>query len=321
MNKFSLTQLKYVLSIDQHRHFGQAAAFCNVSQPTLSMQVQKLEDDLGVVLFDRSRKPILPTEKGMAFIEQARKVIEQAEHLEYVCLHGEKEKTGILKIGIIPTAFTTIVPFILRPFHNVYKNIELIFEELQTPVIIERLKYGTLDGAILAQQLPDLQSPQFEIGHEPFYVYCSSEDKLLNNPEVSVDDLKDVVPLWMMKEGHCLRDQVIEQLQWNEFDCVSRYESGNYDTLIRLVDHYGGRTILPSLVLNYLSPDQLLRVRKFNNSALGRKLYLIYGRPFQKESLLNSLENCLLETIGPKFSIGPSLPLKQAIIHSEVSSS
>ena len=204
----TITQLNYIIAVDTHRHFARAAESCFVTQPTLSMQIHKLEEELGVTIFDRSRKPLQPTDIGVQILEQARIIITEERRIEEIIQLHKGEIAGDFKLAIIPTVASTLLPRFLKCFISQYPKVNLQIEELQTKVILERLKNGLLDAAILATPLSQDGIMEKPLYYEPFMAYTPMDHRLFKEKFLDNSDL-DVNDILLLHEGHCFRDSVI----------------------------------------------------------------------------------------------------------------
>jgi len=300
-------QLSYLVSLDRNRHFGRAARECHVTQPTLSMQIQKLEEDLEVTLFDRSKNPVEPTEIGLRIIEQAEKALLEVSKIAPLAQGNKGEIRGEFKLGVIPTLAPYLLPLFLEIFIQNHPKVELVIEELQTEQIIRRLKLDSLDGGILATPLKHkgiLEQPLF---YEPFVIYLSPKHPLLKKDMIAEKELSRE-DIWLLNEGHCFRDQAIEICKKQVPKEQSRknlvFESGNLETLMRLVDSKFGYTLIPYLALGGMK-DKKKKLRFFKPPVPIREVSLVHSRAHLKENILQALKD----------SIQSSLPdeLKQKI--------
>ena len=241
----------YALAVARHRNFGQAADECFVTQPTLSMQLQKLEEEIGLVLFDRSRKPVAPTQDGKGVLEQFQRVLHEAGQVDELVQQIQGVVQGIYRLGIIPTMAPYILPRILSSFRRAYPKVELHLEEVTTENIIHRLQDETLDGGILATPLEEPRILEFPLFRESFVVFHSPEISLETTARgrVRVEKL-DPEKLILMQEGHCLRSQTIDLCALGDLKEADRpfvFEAGSMTTLINMVQHGPYITVIPSL--------------------------------------------------------------------------
>ncbi|MES2807435.1 MAG: LysR substrate-binding domain-containing protein [Bacteroidota bacterium] len=295
----TLTQLEYIVAVDTYRSFVTAAEKCFVTQPTLSMQVQKLEDTLGVKIFDRSKQPVSPTEIGIDIINQARIVLGEGEKVREIISDRQKEISGELKVGIIPTVSPYILPKIMHGFVNKYPQVKLIVWEQTTEQIIQQLKLGTIDCGILSTPLHESTLTEIPVFYENFVAYASKHSKLYKKKSISPDDI-DMEEIWVLNEGHCMREQVLNICQrrkstqgFQHFE----YNTGSVETLKRMVDQNNGATILPELALADLSDKQLDRVRYFKSPEPAREVSIVIQRNFLKRRMIEALKNEILEFV------------------------
>jgi len=287
----NLQQLEYLAALDAHRHFGKAAAACYVTQPTLSMMVHKIEEELGVKFFDRSRQPIVPTEAGGRLLEQVRVILREVDRLREMAHMEEQTLTGELRLGVIPTLSPYLLPLFLPAFVEKYPSVHLKITERITETLIDSLHKGFLDAAILATPLHDPLLKEEVLFYEAFVVYSShSYPKEYLLPE----DI-DVGELWLLEEGHCFRTQILHLCELREKQHpVVEYQSGSLETLKQLVDAQHGVTILPELALRTLTPEQLAKVKRFAAPEPMREVSLVTHRQAVKERLLEALRQEIL---------------------------
>lgn len=256
LSQVTLTQMRYAVAIADSGSFRLAAQACHVSQSGLSMQLQKLEDLLGRVLFDRSKKPVLVTPGGALALDQMRAVLRETERLGQVVVGGDVP-AGRYRLGVIPTLSSTVLPLFLGLFTRAHPRIELVIEELKTAEIIARLRADTLDAGLLATPLHAPGITEKVLGLETMFVYLPPHDPLAKKKEVAQADLADRA-LWVMPEGHCFRSQVLSYCRPRQRSAPAgiRFESGSLETLIRLVDDGLGATVLPDLVVRELPAER-----------------------------------------------------------------
>lgn len=293
MKSITLTQLSYIAAVAQCRNFGKAAKSCFISQPTLSMQIQKLEQELEVILFDRSKKPVEPTAIGKKIIAQAQVVLQEALRIEELIKTEKGEISGTFKLGIIPTLAPYLLPLFLERFTTNYPSVKLIVEELQTQQIIHQLKEDIIDAGILVTPLHIKGIIEQPIFNEPFLAYLSPDHPLLSLEKISDKDLS-LDDIWLLNDGHCFRDQAIEvckKIKGNNSHRANLvFESGNLETLKRLVDQKFGYTLLPQLATLGMSPsEQKKKIRFFKSPIPIREVSIVYGRSYLKKSIIEVL--------------------------------
>jgi len=292
----TITQLEYVVAVDQCRHFGRAAAMANVSQPTLSAQLLKLEDELGTPLFDRRKQPILPTEEGKALIEQARIVLNEVRRFETMADRETDDLAGEFRLGIIPTVAPFLLHLFLDRFAQSYPRVELYVEELPTDRLIDQLDRDTLHAGILATPLGLTRIEEDPLYYEPLQVYVGSNHHLASERRVSRRMLKPE-GLWLLSEEHCLREQVIVACgsgdQKGCFPSV-HLKGGSLETVVELVSYCQGYTVLPSLAADAISKRGFEGVViDFTSPLPAREVSLVHRRGHLKRGL----ERALRETI------------------------
>jgi LysR family hydrogen peroxide-inducible transcriptional activator len=295
----TITQLEYIVAVDTYRSFVLAAEKCFVTQPTLSMQVQKLEDTLGIKIFDRSKQPVTPTEIGIEIIEQARIMLAESEKIKEIITDRQKELSGELKVGIIPTVSPYILPKIISGFIQKYPQVKLIVWEQTTEEIIQQLKLGTLDCGIMSTPLRESSLTEIPVFYENFVAYVSKHSKLSKKKSISPEDI-DMEEIWVLNEGHCMREQVLNICQRRKATkgfLHFEYNTGSVETLKRMVDQNNGATILPELALAELNDKQLDRVRYFKSPEPAREVSIVIQKNFLKRRMIEALKNEILEFV------------------------
>jgi LysR family hydrogen peroxide-inducible transcriptional activator len=296
----TLTQLEYVLAVNRYRHFGNAAKACFVTQPTLSMQVQKLEDELGIVIFDRSKSPILPTSEGELIIEQAKTVVREQKRIFDLVQRARDELAGDFRLAVIPTLSTYILPLFLKGFVQKYPNVNLIIEEWKTDEIVRGLAADEIDAGLLVTPLHDASLIERVLYYEPFYLFVAPDHPLCKKKKISQDDLK-LEEIWLLNKGNCFRDQVLnicsEGKGEDEIRGNIRFESGNLETLKNMVLMSSGYTILPHLAVEQLSAERKKLVREFRPPVPTREVSVVYGRRVLRERVIDAMQEELLEAL------------------------
>jgi LysR family hydrogen peroxide-inducible transcriptional activator len=294
----TLVQLEYLVSLDTYRNFVLAAERCFVTQPTLSMQIQKLEEQLGVKIFDRSKQPVVPTEIGLEIIEQARTILKESGKLKEIIAERKGEISGELKLGIIPTIAPYLLPLVISNFMKKYPGVQLMIWEYTTEQIIQQLKSGLLDCGILSTPVDDRSLNEKPLFYEGFVVFISKDNQLLKKKLVKAADLNPE-EVWLLNEGHCMRNQVLNICQRKKAGLGKHFEynTGSIETLKRMVDLNNGLTILPELSLADLSEVQLARTRHFQSPEPTREISMVTHRNFLKRNLISTLEREIMEVI------------------------
>lgn len=295
----NLQQLEYIVAVDVHRHFVTAAERCFVTQATLSMMIKKLEDELEVKIFDRSKQPVVPTEIGKLIIAQAKKTLQDTARIKEIVNEERGLVRGELKVGIIPTLAPYIIPMFINSFLKKYPDVKLQISELTTEAITEKLEQYSLDVGIMATPLNNAALIEQPLFYEQFVVYASAQEKLLKKKYLLAQDI-DINRLWLLEEGHCLRSQVMNlcELKHREKELHQLdFESGSIETLKKIVDLNQGITILPELALNDLHASQRDRVRQFKSPAPVREISIVTFHHFVKEKLIDALKQEILDNI------------------------
>ncbi len=293
----TLTQLEYMVAVDSYRHFVLAAEKCFVTQPTLSMQLQKLEEELGVKLFDRTKQPVIPTEIGTRIIAQARVVLREAERIQQMINSEKNVMTGELRIGIIPTLAPYVLPTLFKQIRTKYPQLELVIKETITEEVIHELKNNRLDCGLVVTPLKDASIKEEVLFYEELFVYVSRKNVLYDKKYVLADDINPD-QLWLLEEGHCFRSQVLNLCELRKSaDLHFKYATGNIETLKRMVDKSDGLTILPELAVMEFNKNQMKLVKRLKDPAPAREVSLVTHRDHIKTKLLQPLKDEILEMV------------------------
>jgi|UniRef100_A0A832G6T5 LysR family hydrogen peroxide-inducible transcriptional activator len=298
----TLTQLEYLIAVERFGNFSLAAENCYVTQPTLSMQIQKLEEELGVIIFRRDKQPIVPTDIGQKIIEQAKQILKEKEKLHVILQIEKGEFVGALRVAIIPTISSYLLPMFLSSFIKKYPNVELIIDEVTTDEVITGLEKSYFDIGIIALRSKNENLISETLYYEPFVAFLPPDHKLMKKKKLCQDDL-NVNDFLLLKEGHCLREQTLAVCKSSENDWVEKsnkivFESGNLETLIKLVEQKFGMTLLPYLALQYIKEKKKLnQIREFANPVPKREVGIIHTKTFIKKHLLNALKEEILKVI------------------------
>lgn len=295
----TITQLEYVLAVAKEKHFGKAAESCHVTQPTLSMQLQKLEEELEVLIFDRSKNPIEVTDEGKLIVEQAKKIIGEHKKLYSIIDENKDEISGEFKLAVIPTLSSFIIPLFLKSFSEKYPKVNLIITESITEEIIEEVNSGEIDAGLLVTPLNEKNITERKLYFEPFYLFASRNHELYKLDQVSEDQLK-LEDIWLLNKGNCFRDQVLNicrAVKENDIESNIRFESGSFETLKKLVLSGYGYTILPHMAVKELPEDQKDMVKEFAAPTPTREVSLIHSKDCVKHKILNALEEEILAIV------------------------
>ena len=292
----NLQQLEYIVAVDNHRHFARAAESKYITQPTLSMMIQKLEDELGLKIFDRSRQPVEPTKEGVQIIYRARQILNEVERMREYVGEVKGETSGEIRFGVIPTLAPYLLPLFLKAFTNKYPLVKLFITEMITEQIVTGLQSGELDMALLATPLHQAALAEHPLFYEEFFVYATHHENLPRKKYLLPADLNPA-HLWLLQEGHCLRNQVFNLCELkgkNNSDENLFYEAGSIETLINLVDKHQGITIVPKLATLALSKQQKKNIREFSKPKPVREISLVVNQNFPRKQLLENLKKEIL---------------------------
>ena len=290
----TITQLKYVLSVAEYQNFTVAAKHSFVTQPTLSMQIQKLEDELGVKIFNRSKKPIELTEIGKKIVEQGKVIVDESNRILDIVHQQKGYIGGQFKLGIIPTVMPTLLPMFLQNFTKKYPKVKLIIEELTTEEIIRKLTDGHIDAAIAATPIENEAIKERPLYYEPFVGLIPQNHRLFNNKQISEDEL-EVEDILLLEDGHCFRDSILNLCRNHKIDNKKGFqlESGSFDTLIKLSKEGLGMTLLPYLHTLDLNDIDKKNLREFKSPPPAREVSLIYHKSQLKMQLIEALQKTI----------------------------
>jgi LysR family transcriptional regulator, hydrogen peroxide-inducible genes activator len=287
----TLTQLEYIVAVDTYRHFGKAAESCFITQPTLSMQIKKLEEELEIIIFDRSRQPLIATDVGQRLIDQARVVLKEAEELSGIVKDHKNQVSGMLRIGIIPTLAPYLLPLFIGNYKKKYPNIFIKVVEQTTGKIVDLLHKDLIDVGILVTPLKEEKILEKPLFYEEMLIYINSENKLHQKKDITLKDIA-VPEIWLLSDGHCFRDQVVNLCSFLgtvDSQLPFHFEAGSLETLMNIVDREGGITLIPELAKIGMSEKRLSNVKSFSNIKPLREVSLVYSRHFAKHKLINLL--------------------------------
>lgn len=297
----TITQLEYIVAVHTYKSFSIAANHCFVTQPSLSMQIQKIEEELNVLIFDRTTNPTSTTDLGEKLIRQAKTILQERDRLRNIIENEKGEFSGILRIGIIPTIAPFLLPLFLHSFVKKYPKVELILDELTTGEIISGLSKTTIDIGILALPINDAGVIEESLYYEPFVGFIPENHKLFGKEKLDVEDLK-ADDLLLLKEGHCLREQTLKvckssEKEWRDDHNKILFEFGSLDTLINLVQQNFGMTLLPYLAVRYMNDEKIKLVREFKPPVPKREIGLVYSKTLIRKHLVDALKKEINKTI------------------------
>ncbi len=295
----TLQQLEYILAVDELRHFGRAAEKCGVTQPTLSAMIQKLEDELGVKLFDRGIQPIATTQVGEKIVKQARSIIAQTQQVKEIVSEEQDSMSGTLRLGILPTIAPYLLPRFYPQFLDRFPQLDIRMSEMKTKEIEIALNEGELDAAIIASKVNDefLHEPLF---YEEFYGYVSTKEPLFQQNVIRTSDISGR-HLWLLDEGHCFRDQLVKFCNLLPAqNSRMAYRLGSMETFMRMVESGQGITFIPQLALDQLNTCQQELVRPFAIPTPTRLVSIIFKKDFIRHKLLEVLKEAIQNAVPEK---------------------
>jgi LysR family hydrogen peroxide-inducible transcriptional activator len=295
----TIVQLEYVVAVDTHGSFSIAAEECCVTQPTLSMQIQKLEEELGITIFDRSKKPIKATPIGEEIVRQAQSNLQGMRRIKEIIQEQADEIKGQLRIGIIPTVAPYLLPLFVKDFLSKYPLVNLSIEELVSEQIIQKLKQDLLDAGILVTPLENKSILEIPLFYETFVAYMSTTHPLIHHDSVELKDL-NINEMLLLSEGHCFRNQVVNICPENRERASSnqlRFESGSLETLKRIIENDFGYTLLPELAVLNLPEEKQKYLRELTYPKPVREVSLATHRGILKRNLIEALKDQILEKI------------------------
>ena len=297
----TLQQLKYIVALEQDRHFVTAAKRCFIAQPTLTLQIKKLEEEIHLQIFDRSVKPLEPTPLGKLFIDKSKQILRAVDELKALVNEEINEMKGVFTLAVIPTLAPYLIPLFIESFSEQFPDIHLNIIELQTKEIIKRLNNHTVDIGILVTPIREKAIKEIPLFYEPFLVFASKAHPLSTAPKVKESKLK-VPALWILKEGHCFRNQALKICQKEkEYTSTLSYsfEGGSIETLKNMVRNNKGYTLVPELSIN--KKIDLPYLKRFNDPQPVREISLVIHNNFTKSLLVENLKKEILKSIPKNF--------------------
>ena len=295
----TITQLEYIVAVDTYRHFATAADKCFITQPTLSMQIKKLEEFLDITIFDRSKQPIIPTDVGTSIIEQARIILGDTKKIDEIINDHKNTIEGSLKIGIIPTLAPFLLPMFIGDYIRNYPAIKVEVEEMVSEDIVKSLKKDKIDVGIFVTPAKEDKIKERPLFYEEMMIYAHKDHEILKKSIIEVKDIA-TPEIWMLGDGHCFRNQVINLCEMHDLqhqELPFEFESNSLETLMKIVDIEGGFTLIPELATRYLPNEKLNQVKQFTNLHPLREVSLVYSRHYSKNKLLDLLAKSIQNVI------------------------
>ena len=306
----NLRDLKYIIAVADLKHFGKAAERCFVSQPTLSGQVKKLEQELGVTLFERTRRSVELTPIGEEIVARARKVVEQADALIQTAEGFHDPLAGPLRVGAIPTLSPYLMPLILRPLKAKYPQMRLVLFEEITERLLERLKRHEIDAALLATEVDDPELVAEPLFDEPFWLAYPVNDPLYMKDEITRDDIENM-ELLLLADGHCLADQVMGVCGHDarpRHSEMGDLQATSLETLLQLVGAGFGSTLVPALATGgSWMTDAGIVARKLDFPDTRRRISLVWRKSFPRPAALRALAEIVRDNLPNTVEVIPPL--------------
>ncbi len=305
MGTMNIQQIEYLLALDKYRNFSVAAEKIYITQPALTIQIKNLETELGVEIFDRNKKPIIPTEIGKEIIEHARVLLKDTQKLKDIVSEFKADISGDLTIGIIPTVAPYIVPKFVNNFMAKYPEVNLIFSEVISEDILTKLKDGSLDAGILVTPFPMENTIVLPLYYEKFFTYVSKEHPSIKKKTIETSEL-ELDDLWLLEEGNCFRNQIInictKGIEYNK-EGKFKYESLSIDSLMKIVDSSKGITVIPEFAKELLDKEKVKMVKPFSDYNPIREVSLVIERTFLKRTLIEKLHEVIKDSVPPKMLV------------------
>lgn len=294
----TLTQLQYAYAVYVHQHFGRAAESCHVTQPTLSMQIHKLEEELGVTLFDRNKHPVLATKAGEEILIQAQKVLDESEKINDIVQELKGSLKGEFKLAVIPTLAPSLIYRIVPKLNKALPDVRFSIQEMQTDQIIEALRDRQIDAGLLATPLNERQIEEKVLFYEPFMAFIPaghrlSEEAFVLHSELQMNDLL------LLDEGHCFRNSVIKLCADDQSVSTRQIElkSGNFDSILRLSKLGYGMTLLPYLTAADLPKEEQKQLKPLDHPIPTREISLVYHDNHFRKRMIEKIAEAVRESV------------------------
>lgn len=293
----NLQQLEYIIQLDKYRHFGKAAEACQVTQPTLSTMIQKLEEELGVKLFERSRQSVSPTSVGAKIVAQAYEILRQANLVSDIVQDEKSALKGNLKIGILPTIAPYLLPMIIPKIEKKLSNLKITFTELMTSECIKNLEDSNIDIAIIASSMDNTKINEEKLFYEEFMGYVSVNEELHNKTAIRTSEVNGK-HLWLLDEGHCFRDQLVKFCDLSKrIGRQFTYTRGSLETFLHFVEMGYGITFVPELFTLIANSKQKEFIRPFMLPRPTRCIRMCTRKDFIREEIQNQLISIIKDSV------------------------
>ncbi|MGB5716612.1 MAG: LysR substrate-binding domain-containing protein [Gammaproteobacteria bacterium] len=296
----NLRDLKYIVAVAETRHFGKAAERCFVSQPTLSGQIRKLEDELGITVFERTNRSVEVTPAGGAILVHARLMLEQADAIQQLARAYQDPLAGPLRIGAIPTLSPYLIPLILTPLRQQHPQIKPVLSEEVTATLLERLRHHEIDAALLATPVEEQDFASLALFDEPFWIAYPSGHRFYNKVRITLRDLKNE-NLLLLADGHCLASQAMEACNIKERQTTGEMadlRASSLETLIHLVGADYGITLVPALAMRgSWTTDSGVVAQPLAIAGATRRISLVFRHSFPRRAALQAFADTLLDSL------------------------
>ncbi len=293
----NIQQLEYILAVDTYRHFAKAAEHCRVTQPTLSMMIQKLEDEIGIKLFDRSTQPVSPTPSGRKVIDQAREVLRQVSRIKDIVGEEQLSLKGTFRLAVLPTIAPYLLPRFFQQLSEKHPDLDIRVMEMKTAQTIAALIGGEIDAAIIANQPSESQLQGETLYYEQFFGYIAKGDPVFKKELIRSADISEE-RLWLLDEGHCFRDQLIRFCQMEKVKLrQAAYHLGSLETFMRMVESGNGITFIPELATLQLGEEQKTLVRPFAIPRPAREIVWTTRKDFVRHTIARKLTESIKHSV------------------------
>lgn len=296
---FSFSQLEYIVALDTHGNFKIASEHCYITQPTLSMQIKKMEEELGVVLFDRSKQPVIPTDIGKDVIAQARIILTERDKVQEIVDVHQDQIQGDLHLGVIPSVAPYLVPLFIVEMNKKHPNLFIHVHDMLTEELIGALRKEVIDVAILVTPIESKQILTRALYYEEIALYVSSDHSFYTMDKISLEQLNRN-EMWMLREGHCFRNQSLNLCGAAEAEQGERrfaFETGSIETLMKMVDLQGGYTLIPEMVISNIPPEKRGGIKWLGGNSPHREVSIAVYRNLSKRRRIQALENTIKSSI------------------------
>jgi len=294
----TIQQLEYVIALDTYRHFVTAAEKCFVTQPTITIQVKKLEDEIGFLIFDKSKSPFKPSDFGEVFIAKAKVILHEIKELKNMVNVELDNLEGEYRMAVIPTISSYLIPLISGAFSEKYPNTILKIQEMESDQIILALQKKEIDLGILVTPLNEPFIREIKLYNEPFIFYGQEDSFIKEKKTLSVTEIENLDNIWLLENGHCFRNQVLNICGNSDNNKNIQFQSGSIEALKRMVDNYGGFTLVPEMAINDNDKGRILH---FNEPKPIREVSLVTHHTFSKDVLIDALRLEILDKTPKEF--------------------